>query len=114
MNTKEKGPSHVQSTPAASCRFPSLHPSSTDSSPQTPRVAHLGCPRAHLWIVSDSTGVADTLAAGCISLSGLPSFATVLLGIVPPEEGLGLRTPREKHGSYLYWGKEMVQSSLTE
>jgi len=83
-------------------RFLSVRPSSIGLSPQRPCVAYLSCSGAHLWIVSYSTGMADTLAASYVFLSGLSSFATVLVGIVPPEQGLGLGTPREKHKSYLY------------
>ena len=90
MNTKEKVPTHMQSTPAAFYRFPPMQPSSTGLSPQRPCVTYLCCSGAHLWIVNYSAGMADPLAASYVFLSGLPSFATVLVGIVPPEKGLGL------------------------
>lgn len=55
--------------------------------------------------------MAHTLAASYVLLSGLPSFATVLVGIVPPEKGLRLQH-QEKNRNLCYriieslWWKE--------
>lgn len=90
---------------AAHCRQSTqLHTNPSACSPRGDPAALPRSPvsltRAHLGVVSDSAGVADTLAASQVLLSGLPSFAAVLVGIVPPEKGLGLPTQRNTNLIY--------------